>query len=40
MPFQCSTITFDDEPMPTTVRPGAACASEAALIASSAGPRV
>ena len=40
MPFQRSTITFDDVPMPKATRPGAASASEATHCASAAGPRV
>ncbi len=40
MPFQFSTITFDDVPMPSANRPGAASASEAADCARQAGPRV
>ena len=40
MPFQRSTITFEDVPIPITKRLGAASARLAALIASSAGPRV
>jgi hypothetical protein len=40
MPFHCSTITFDDAPIPTATRPGAASHSDAMLCASSAGPRV
>ncbi len=38
MPFQPSTITFEDVPMSIANRPGAASAGLAALIASSAGP--
>ncbi len=33
-------MNSDDEPMPSTKRPGAASASAAALIANTAGPRV
>ena len=40
MPFQRSTMTLDEEPRPSTNRPGAAEASEATVWASSAGPRV
>ena len=40
MPFQPSTITFDDVPMPNAKRPGAASASEATDWAMHAGPRV
>ena len=40
MPFQPSTITFDDVPMPSANRPGAASASDAADCAMQAGPRV
>ena len=40
MPFQFSTITGEDVPMPSTNRPGASDATVSALIASSAGPRV
>ena len=40
MPFQRSTITFDEVPMPNATRPGAASASVATDWASSAGPRV
>ncbi len=39
-PFQLPTITGLDAPSPSTNRPGAAAASEAADIAISAGPRV
>ena len=40
MPFHPSTITFDDVPMPSANRPGAASASDAADCAMHAGPRV
>ena len=40
MPFQPSTITFDDVPMPKAKRPGAASASDATDCARHAGPRV
>jgi hypothetical protein len=40
MPFQRSTMTFDDEPMPMAKRPGAASAIEATLWAKHAGARV
>ena len=40
MAFQRSTITFDDDPMPSTKRPGAASAMLAVDPAISAGPRV
>ena len=40
MPFQRSTMTFDDVPMPNATRPGAASASDATHCASVAGPRV
>ena len=40
MPFQPSTITFDDVPMPKAKRPGAASASDATDCAMHAGPRV
>ena len=40
MPFQRSTMTSDDVPMPNAKRPGAASAIAATLIAISAGPRV
>ena len=40
MPFQPSTITFDEVPMPKAKRPGAASASEATDCAMHAGPRV
>ena len=40
MPFQRSTITSDEEPMPSTKRPSDASASAAACMARSAGPRV
>ena len=40
MPFQRSTITFDDAPRPSTKRPPLASASAAAVCASRAGPRV
>jgi hypothetical protein len=39
-PFQRSTITFDDEPIPSANRPGAASAIAAADCAISAGARV
>ena len=39
-PFQRSTMTFDDEPMPMANRPGAASANEATLWARQAGARV
>ncbi len=38
--FQSWTMTGEDAPMPSVKRPGAASASAAACIASSAGPRV
>ena len=38
--FQRSTITSDEEPMPSTKRPPLASASAAACWASTAGPRV
>ena len=40
MPFQRSTITFDDDPMPSTKRPPDSCCSDAACCASTDGPRV
>ena len=40
MPFQRSTMTFDDVPIPSANRPGAASASEPTHWASVAGPRV
>ena len=40
MSFHCSTITFDDDPMPRTNRPGAADAIDATDWAMSPGPRV
>ena len=40
MPFQPSTMTFDEVPMPNATRPGAASASVATDCASNAGPRV
>ena len=40
MPFQPSTITFEEVPMPNATRPGAASARVATDCASSAGPRV
>ena len=40
MPFQPSTITFDDVPIPKANRPGAASAREATDWAMQAGPRV
>ena len=40
MPFQFSTITFEEVPTPITKRPGAASARLAALCARRAGPRV
>ncbi len=40
MPFQRSTMTLDDVPMPKANRPGAASAIAATLWAMSAGPRV
>ena len=40
MPFHRSTIAGDDAPMPSAKRPGAASAIDAAVCASSAGPRV
>ena len=40
MSFHRSTMTFDDVPIPSTNRPGAAAAIVAADIASVAGPRV
>src|SRR6476646_7017399 len=40
MPFQRSTITFEEVPIPNATRPGAASASEATHCASVAGPRV
>ena len=40
MPFHCSTMTFDDAPIPTATLPGAASHNDAMLCASSAGPRV
>ena len=40
MPFQRSTMTFDDVPMPMAKRPGAAWASEPTDWAKHAGPRV
>ena len=40
MPFQRSTMTFDDAPMPMAKRPGAASQMAAVCWASSAGPRV
>jgi hypothetical protein len=39
-PFHCATIAGEDAPIPITARPGATSARLAALIASSAGPRV
>jgi hypothetical protein len=40
MPFQFSTITFEEVPMPKATRPGAASARDATLWARQAGPRV
>ena len=40
MPFQPSTMTFDDVPMPSATGPGAAWASDPTLWARHAGPRV
>ncbi len=40
MPFQPSTITLEEVPMPKANRPGAASASVATLWARQAGPRV
>ena len=40
MPFQRSTITFDDVPMPSAKRPGAAWHSDATVDASVCAPRV
>ena len=40
MPFQFSTMTLDEEPIPTTKRPGAAEQRLAMLMAIKAGPRV
>ena len=40
IPFQRSTITFDEVPTPSAKRPGAASAIVAALIASRPGPLV
>ena len=40
MPFHPSTMTFDDDPIPSTNRPGAASASVAAHWAMHAGARV
>src|SRR5437660_1207043 len=40
MPFQRSTITSEDVPMPKTKRPGAASAMAATLMAMRPGPRV
>ena len=40
MPFQRSTITSDDVPIPNTNRPGAADATDATDWAMHAGPRV
>ena len=40
MPFQLPTITGLDAPSPSTNRPGATAARDAADIAISAGPRV
>src|SRR4051812_5334756 len=40
MPFQASTITSDEVPIPSANRPGARPASVAADIAMVAGPRV
>jgi hypothetical protein len=39
-PFQCSTITSEEAPMPIATRPGAAAARLAAHWARVAGPRV
>jgi hypothetical protein len=39
IPFQPSTIRFEDEPIPSTNRPREALSSAAASCASSAGPR-
>ena len=38
--FQSPTTTGDEAPMPSMNRPGAVSASDAAVIASSPGPRV
>jgi hypothetical protein len=40
MPFHPSTITFDEVPIPSANRPGAAWASDPTLWARHAGPRV
>jgi hypothetical protein len=40
MPFQPSTITFDEVPIPNASRPGAAWASDPTDCAMHAGPRV
>jgi len=40
MPFQRSTMTSDEVPMPKANRPGAASAMLATLMAISPGPRV
>ena len=40
MPFQRSTMTSDDVPMPKAKRPGAASAMAATLMAMRPGPRV
>src|SRR5436190_530855 len=40
IPFQRSTMTFDEEPMPRQKRPPESCCSDAACWASTAGPRV
>jgi hypothetical protein len=40
MPFQCSTITSEEAPIPIATRPGAAVARLATHWARVAGPRV